>query len=907
MKLMVLDGNSLANRAFYGIKLLSTKDGQYTNAIYGFLTILTKLMEEEAPDALCVTFDRKAPTFRHLAFPEYKANRHGMPEELRQQMPILKNVLSAMNIPMYEMDGWEADDLMGTISRRCEAQNWECVIVTGDKDSLQLITEQTTVKLVTTRMGKTTTKSMTPDTFREQYGFEPKSLIDLKALMGDSSDNYAGVKGIGEKSAMGLIQAYGSIDAIYQRFDEIELKPAQRKRLDEGRDDAKLSYELATIRCDAPMEFRAEENLCRAPQNGKLYELFRRLEFNKLIARFGLTPDAEGEQKQASSAPQEQGADTQMGAEVTAEVQILLPTDAETIETLLAGWKQCPQVQVLTTPDLSAVAVNGLVQAQDGKPLCSGAVVLQSKLDAQTYEHLLQVLFSNEVKKVTHQAKELMNLLLGHGLTTEGFVFDTVLGAYLLNPTAGSYDIAELCQSYCGFSLPPASYLAENAFSPLMSDSELTQTATTMLRYAAGVGALQEQMRPKLEEYGMMELYSTVELPLCSVLAEMERAGVLVDRDALAEFGVSLKEGIDRAQRNVCTLAGVEFNINSPKQLGEVLFDKLQLPTAKKTKRGYSTSAEVLEKLRGYNPIIDEILQYRQLTKLNSTYVDGLTREIAQDGRIHTSFQNTVTATGRLSSTEPNLQNIPVRTELGAEMRKMFIAAPNCVLVDADYSQIELRLLAHMANDAAMIEQFRTGGDIHALTASQVYGVPLEMVTKKMRSSSKAINFGIVYGISAFSLSQDLHISVAEAKDYMERYFQTFSGVQRYLREIVDQAKENGYAVTLQGRRRWLPELRSTNFNLRSFGERVAMNMPIQGTAADVIKLAMVRVQARLKAEGLRGRLVLQVHDELIVECPAEEAQQVALLVEEEMERVASLSVPLLAEAQIGRSWSDAH
>ncbi|MCQ2441589.1 MAG: DNA polymerase I [Oscillospiraceae bacterium] len=898
MKLMVLDGNSIANRAFYGIKLLSTRDGQFTNAVYGFLTILNRLLEEEQPEALCVTFDRKAPTFRHLAFADYKANRHGMPEELRQQMPVLKEILSAMRIPCYEMDGWEADDLIGTISRRCEAEGWDCAIVTGDKDSLQLVTEHTTVKLVTTRMGKTTTESVTPDVFFEKYGFEPKKLIDLKALMGDSSDNYPGVKGIGEKSALSLIQNYGSVAEIYAHFDEIPLKPAQRKRLDEGREEAKLSYDLATIRCDAPLDFAPGDNLRKEPENGRLYELFRRLEFHKLIEKYGLTPEMTTTTPVSASveptAPEEQQA-------VNCEIRV--PESAEALEPLLNGWKASPWVTVNVLPDFSAVAIDNLVL--DG--VCIGVVLYRDKLGDALYQKALEALFSDQVKKVAHRVKELMNALLGEGYSTDGFLFDTALGAYLLNPTAGSYELNELFQTYCGGQLPSPKYLEENAFSPLASEADKALSEAALLSWSTACGAVYEQMLPKLEELGMMELYNTVELPLCSVLAEMERAGVLVDKDALERFGTTLSQGIDKTQREVFQSAGVEFNINSTKQLGEVLFEKLNLPSGKKTKRGYSTSAEVLEKLRGYHPVVEGVLEYRQLTKLKSTYVDGLTREIAEDGRIHTNFQNTVTATGRLSSTEPNLQNIPVRTQLGAEMRKMFIAGSGNVLVDADYSQIELRLLAHIANDANMIANYQQGGDIHAATAASIYGVPLELVSKQMRSSAKAINFGIVYGMSAYSLSEDLHISVGEAKDYMNRYFSNFSGVLKYQKDIVAEAKENGYVSTLQGRRRWLPELKSSNYPLRQFGERVALNMPIQGTAADIMKLAMIRVQNRLKAEQLTGRLVLQVHDELIVECPEAEAEQVAKLVQEEMENALALRVPLVAEAQIGQSWSDAH
>ncbi|MCD8334538.1 MAG: DNA polymerase I [Clostridiales bacterium] len=886
MKLMVLDGNSLANRAFYGIKLLSTRDGQYTNAIYGFLTILGKLTDEDAPDALCVTFDRKAPTFRHKAYAQYKANRHGMPDELAAQMPVLKEVLAAMNIPCYELDGWEADDLIGTISRTCEGQGWDCAVVTGDKDALQLVTDHTTVKLVTTRMGRTETRDITPEVFSEEYGFPPKQLIDLKALMGDSSDNYPGVKGIGEKTAKSLIQNYGGIEDIYAKFDEIPLKPAQRRHLDEGREDAKLSYDLATIRCDAPIDFAPEDAKRRPYDNDTLYNLFMELEFSKLTRRFGLTPP------EAPAQAEEEKAEAQVES-----VNVL--TEAQFAE-VLPKWQTADYVVVLPRADLDEITVSW-----DESAACSWLCDIRRSRYEGDYSALLRALFSGEVKKVAHRVKELFGQLLAQGLPTEGFVFDTALGAYLLEPTANSYDLPRLAMTYFKRDMEAGAAGKEPEEYQALPDDLKAQTA--WYEENALIGALYEAERKQLEEYGLMSVLTDIELPLCPVLAEMEQAGFLVDRQALEEFGVMLAKGIEESQRQVYRYAGVEFNINSTKQLGEVLFEKLELPASKKTRRGYSTSAEVLEKLRGYHPIIDQILEYRQLAKLKSTYVDGLTKVIAEDGRIHTSFQNTVTATGRLSSAEPNLQNIPVRTELGAEMRKMFIAGPGNVLVDADYSQIELRLLAHIAGDETMIEGFRSGVDIHTATAAQVFGVPVEMVSKQMRSSAKAVNFGIVYGMSAFSLAEDLHVSRAEAKAYMDKYFATYSGVHAYQKQVVEQAKADGYASTLLGRRRWLPELKSTNFNLRSFGERVAMNMPIQGTAADIIKLAMIRVQNRLKAEGLTGRLVLQVHDELIVECPEAEAEQVAQLVEEEMEQVVSLRVPLVAEAHVGRSWMDAH
>ena len=887
MKLMVLDGNSIVNRAFYGVKLLSTRDGLYTNAIFGFLNILQKLVDEEQPEALCVTFDLKAPTFRHKAYEGYKATRHGMPEELAMQMPVLKEVLAAMNIPRYELEGWEADDLLGTISRKCEAAGWDCAIVTGDKDSLQLITDHTKVKLVSTRMGQTTTKDMTPETFREVYGFDPIHMIDLKSLMGDSSDNIPGVKGIGEKTAMALVQKYSSMENLYANFETAELKPAQRKKLDEGREMAKLSYDLATIRCDAPITFQPEDALRRPVDNDALYSLFLKLEFSKLIDRFHLTP------------PEQNGIPTP-AEEKQCRVDIVDVLSEGQMEALWPRWEEAEHVVVLPLPSLDGVTVS-LEESGEQSWLYD---VRQSRYEGD-YNAFLARLFSGKVKKAAHGVKGLCEKLVAEGLPTQGFVFDTELAAYLLDPTAGSYELDKLCLRYFKQEREAnAAYKAEDAFTALSDD---LKAQTEWYEDTSWIDALYDVMKPQLEELGMLELLEQVELPLCPVLAEMEQAGFLVDRKALADFGRMLSENIDKAQQEIFTLAGREFNINSTQQLGTVLFEDLQLPTFKKTKRGYSTNADVLEKLKPYHPIIQQILDYRQLTKLKSTYVDGLTKVIGPDGRIHTSFQNTVTATGRLSSIEPNLQNIPVRTPLGAEMRKMFMAGPGNVLVDADYSQIELRLLAHIANDQAMLEGFRTGADIHTATAAQVFGVPEEEVTKQMRSSAKAVNFGIVYGISAFSLAQDIGVAQWQAKEYMDRYFEKYAGIRNYQKNIVAQAKEQGYVSTEMGRRRWLPELKSSNFNMRSFGERVALNMPIQGTAADIIKLAMVRVQNRLKAEGFAGRLVLQVHDELIVECPEAEAQAIAKLLEEEMEQVVALDVPLLAEAKIGKCWADAH
>ena len=880
MKLMVIDGNSLINRAFYGIRMLTTKDGQPTNAVYGFVNILLKLLDEEKPDALCVTFDRKAPTFRHLAYEGYKAQRKGMPDELAAQLPVLKDVLAAMNIPRYELDGWEADDLIGTIAARDTAAGWETVIVTGDKDSLQLVTDSTRVKLVSTRMGQTTTKEMTPETFQETYGFAPIHIVDLKALMGDTSDNIPGVKGIGEKTAMDLIQRYQSVEAIYADVEGVEAKPAVKKKLTEGEEQARMSYDLATIRCDAPIDFSPEDARRREPDGPALYELFLTLEFNKLIDKMGLSggPAAGRADKPAAGAVRQERV-----------------TDRVRMAELVEQWRREPWVAVLALPSLDVVAV-----AWDGG--ARAALCAADRLEG--YNELLRALFSGEIQKVSHNVKDLMHLLLDEGLSTDGFCFDTALAAYLLSPTDGSYELEKLGITYFNQEFPKAKeYLAPDAFGPL---ADPAGPAEAMCAHAALAAALYRALAPKLEELDMHELYYGLELPLCPVLAEMERAGMLVDRRALADFGILLDRRIQADEALIYELAGEEFNINSTQQFGRILFDKLGLPPVKKTKTGYSTNADVLEKLRDKHPIVEAVLDYRQLAKLKSTYVDGLTKVIAADGRIHTSFQNTVTATGRLSSTEPNLQNIPVRTELGAELRKMFVAPAGRVLVDADYSQIELRLLAHIAGDEHMIAAFRAGEDIHTVTASQVFGVPPEQVTHEMRRRAKAVNFGIVYGISDFSLSQDIGVTRAEAKAYMEKYFEKYSGVHAYMTQVVERAKADGYVSTLMGRRRWLPELKSSNFNLRSFGERVALNMPIQGTAADLIKKAMLHVDGRLRREGLEARLVLQVHDELIVECPEGEAEQVQRLLAEEMEHVAELAVPLTAEAHAGKSWAEA-
>ena len=850
MKLMILDGNSIINRAFYGIRMLNAPDGTPTNAVYGFLSTFRRVFDLAQPQAVCVAFDVHAPTFRHEQYALYKAQRKPMPEELAVQMPLLKQTLDYMGVRRLELAGWEADDLLGTVARRCEAAGWTCNVVTGDKDSLQLITDSTHVFNVKTRMGQTDTIEYTPERFREEYGFDPIRMIDLKALMGDSSDNIPGVPGIGEKTAKDLLVRFGTVADIYRDLDALDIKPGVRKKLTEGRESAQLSFDLATIRTDAPIDFALESAVWDHDYQPELYDWFRRLNFTSLSEKWGLQP-ADGAGAPSSALPAVDVAD---GAALRALEQA-----------------------VTAAPYVAVLAPDGL----DTLTLCDGKAcyALSWAQLGDDYNAFLRLLFSARVRKAGHNIKDLMRALLAEGLPTDGFVFDTALAAYLLDATAGSYDLPRLAQTYLGEELPDVQ----------------------------SVWALQPVLHEKMDAQAMLPLYTDIELPLCPVLARMEQAGFLVDRKALYDFGERLTSSIEQLQQSIWALAGEPFNIQSPKQLGSVLFERLMLPAGKKTKTGWSTNAAVLDKLRGKHPIIEQILDYRTLTKLKSTYADGLLKEISADGRIHTNFQMTVTATGRLSSTEPNLQNIPVRRELGAQIRKMFVASPGKVLVDADYSQIELRLLAHIANDETMIAAFRSGEDIHAVTASQVFGVPLAEVTPLQRSHAKAVNFGIVYGISAFSLAQDIGVFQSEAKAYMDSYFAKYHGVREYMTRVVEQAKADGYVTTLFGRRRDLPELKSSNFNLRSFGERVALNMPIQGTAADIIKAAMVRVDARMRAEKLQARLLLQVHDELIVECPAEEAETVKGILIEEMEHVVDYRVPLLVDAKIGASWAEAH
>lgn len=879
MRFMILDGNSIINRAFYGVRPLSAPDGTPTNAVFGFINILQRLVDTRHPDALAVAFDLKGPTFRHLMFDGYKAQRKGMPEELAVQLPVLKELLDTMGIRRYECQGYEADDIMGTAGRICEEMGWECDIVTGDKDSFQLITDTSHVIHIKSRMGQTETNDYSPDTFREEYGFDPPFIVDLKALMGDSSDNIPGVPGIGEKTALSMIRSFGSLNGVYENIDSPQIKDGMRKKLIAGEASAKLSYELATIVKDVPVDITPASCVWNGFGGEGLYDLLMRLGFRKFIERWGLLPSAESIQQQS----------------FTGVVVSVMLSDEAAVDAALPVLREngcC----VWAEPSLELIAF----QADHGEETIG--YVLDRDNYRGSYTEALKRLFAADIQKCGHHIKDIQRALLTYDIQPLGWRFDTALAAYLLDATASGYDLDMLCTKYCGFELHAHSQEV-GQMSLLSTDVNLI---TNALENAAAIDCLNDIFVQKLSEYGMEQLYYEIELPLCAVLAEMESVGVLIDRQALKAYGEGLTDGIEVLQNEIYAMAGERFNINSPKQLGVILFEKLMLPAGKKTKTGWSTNAEVLDKLRGKHPIIRNILDYRTLTKLKSTYADGLLKVISEDGRIRSSFTMTVTATGRLSSVEPNLQNIPVRKEQGSEIRKMFVAAPGNVLVDADYSQIELRLLAHISEDETMRNAFRNGEDIHTVTASQVFGVPLQEVTASMRSQAKAVNFGIVYGMSAFSLAQDIGVFQNEAQAYINAYFDKYSGVREYMSRVIEDGKEHGYVSTIYGRRRYMPELKVSNFNVRSSGERMARNMPIQGTAADIMKLAMVNVSRRLKQEGLQAKIILQVHDELIVECPEHEADVVCDILRNEMEQVAALSVPLTVDAHVGKNWMEA-
>ena len=852
MKLLVLDGNSIINRAFYGIKLLTTKDGRYTNAIYGFMNIFYKLCDELHPDSVAFAFDLKAPTFRHKMYDEYKAGRKPMPPELAEQMPVLKDLLRALGYKIVTKEGYEADDILGTLAFSCKEGD-ECYIATGDRDSLQLVGDNVKVLLASTKMGRPETNIYDVKRIKDDYGVTPHQLIDIKALMGDSSDNIPGVSGVGQKTAQSLISELGSIQNIYDNIDTIDIRETLRNKLKNDKDSAFMSYKLGEICKSVPIETDYSFYVPDEGDKGEALSILRSLEMYKLIDKIGLNT---------------------------------VTYDAKPENTTVKEYKR---VNSLNAFLLKANKLYFVYSVKDGRfeslAACNGDDICEVNTENDSeVEAFINILEDENTEKYTFNIKPLYAYAFSHGFEIKNVKMDLMLAAYLLNPSAKDYDIEKLAAEYNVY------YEADGGFSAL---SETVYPLTVKL------SAL-------LEERDQTELLSNIELPLAEVLAYMEKIGVKVDKSGIEAFGDMLGERIKGLQSRIYELAGEEFNINSPKQLGEILFVKLAIPTKKKTKSGFSTNAEVLEKLADEYEIVKFILEYRTYTKLKSTYCDGLLKEIAADGRIHSTFNQTETRTGRISSTEPNLQNIPVRTELGREMRKFFIADDGKVLVDADYSQIELRVLSDIADDKAMIDAFNNGDDIHAITASQVFKMPLQMVTPLMRSRAKAVNFGIVYGIGAFSLAKDIGVSRAEADRYIKDYLHHYSGVDRYMNEVVEEAKKNGYVKTLFGRRRYLPELSSSNGMLRAFGERVARNMPIQGTAADIIKIAMIRVYTRLKEENLNARLILQIHDELIVEAPENEKTKAELIVKEEMENACKMKVLLKSDAHSGESWYDA-
>ncbi len=872
-KFMVFDGNSIINRAFYGVPLLSTKEGIYTNAVYGFLNILIKYLESDRPDYLAVAFDVREKTFRHKRYDGYKAQRKGMPEELASQMPLLKEVLAAMNISMLEMPGYEADDIIGTVASKCGDEGIECIITTGDRDSFQLATGTTSIYLTSTRMGKSETKVITPEKIMEDYGVVPQKMIDIKSLMGDSSDNIPGVAGIGEKTAVKLINEYGSLDGVYENIENI--KGAVKTKLESDKEMAYLSYELAEIFTQVPIEFEAENFVVKEFDKEKLAEIFTRLEFTKLLAKFGITADVKPEKK----------------------------LEPVIIEDVSAAKKAVEEITALNEFAYNILTFEGEICAISVSATKHWVFLFQSGLFASLVPEEIKEIFKSGAKKITHNLKEDLLILKRYGIKLNNVIFDTSLASYVANPVKSSYDIGGLL----GFETLEEKFgKGKKAVNPISVPKE--ETAEYAAKLSDGVLTLKKELSEIITQRGQEKLYFEIELPLAYVLADMEDIGFKVDKTALKEFGEMLATTIDIVTKSIYDAAGGEFNINSPKQLGEVLFEKLGLPVIRKTKTGYSTDADVLEKLTGKHEIIENISSYRMLSKLKSTYIDGLLPLInPADGRIHSKFNQTVTATGRISSTEPNLQNIPVRTEIGSQMRKMFVAeSSEYTLLDADYSQIELRILAHISNDKVLTDAFINGEDIHTITASQVFHVDPGEVTPQMRSNAKAVNFGIIYGISDFALAGDLHISKKTAAEYIEGYLDKYPGVRQYMADTVAYAKENGYVSTIFGRRRDIPELKSQKFIERSFGERVALNTPIQGSSADIIKLAMVKVYNALKEGGFKSRLILQVHDELIVETHKDEIKEVSEILKNCMETAADLNVPIPADVGEGANWYEA-
>lgn len=873
-KLLLIDGNSIMNRAFYGIPDMTTNDGRHTNAIYGFLNIILKVIEEEQATHICVAFDLKKKTFRHEMYEAYKGTRKGMPEELHEQMPRIKEILQAMHIRIVEQEGFEADDLIGTLSKKGEREGFAVTILSGDRDLLQLATDTVLVRIPKTKHGKTEVEDYYAKNVVETYGVTPLIFIDMKGLMGDTSDNIPGVPGIGEKTAAKLLAEYGDLDGVYAAVDSMKAS-RMKQNLIENKDLAYLSKTLATIKLDCPIPFEFSEATYHDPFNAEAYTLFEDLELKSFYKRFSV------EKKE----------------ELTFETVLIDEIDG--YNALLAKLQKAKEVSFAwITQDGEALGVAVCMDLEHVYLIRFMMFITE----AMVADNLLALSRDYQVQLACMHVKKLLSFLDFH---EEDAVFDAGLAAYLLQPNQSEYEYDTLAKVYLDVTLPSEKeMLGKEKLGYFSFEDERVQK---WMAYQAIVPyKIKSVLREKLKETGMESLYDEMELPCLYALYEMEKNGIRVDGEALHQYGKKLRTRIEELTAEIHAMAGEEFNINSPKKLGEILFEKLGLKNGKKTKTGYSTSAEVLEKLKNAHPIIPKILEYRQLTKLNSTYAEGLAGYIRADGRIHGKFHQTVTVTGRISSADPNLQNIPTRIPLGREIRKVFIPEEGSVFVDADYSQIELRVLAHMSGDAALIAAYQADEDIHAITASQVFDVPLDQVDSTLRRKAKAVNFGIVYGISSFGLGQDLDISRKEAEGYIEKYFATYGKVKKFLDRTVEDAKKNGYTVTMFGRRRPIPELASSNFMTRSFGERAAMNAPVQGTAADIIKIAMVRVNRRLKEEHLQSKLVLQIHDELIIETKKEEVEIVQKILVQEMMHAADLAVPLLVDANVGDSWYDA-
>lgn len=880
-KIVLIDGHSIINRAFYGVPELTNSQGLHTNGIYGFLNIMFKILEEEQPDYLTVAFDVKAPTFRHEMYDAYKGTRKGMSEELHEQVPVLKDVLHAMGICTMEKPGLEADDILGTIAKNCEAQGMEVSLVSGDRDLLQIASEQICVRIPKTKKGKTEIENYRTQDVMDLYQVTPVEFIDMKALMGDASDNIPGVPGIGEKTASALIQKYHSIENIKEHLEEVTPTRA-RNSLMAHFELAELSKVLATIKTDCELDYSLEQAKLGNLFTPEAYDWIKRLEFKSMLSRFS-TEDI-------------------LAQEVNEQhVKEVFLEKEEQLELFKQSLSSCQQVSFILWHDAADVCEADAVLY--GGVLAGDTIYLAEKPDM--LESMIGILTGSSCKKITVNLKRQLAALYRYGTVKEEEYEDTGIMAYLLNPLKDTYDYDDLARDYLDRMvasrkdiLGKVSIQAARMGSP----EELKQMTQLCCQSVLEAWPVLEE---KLKDSGMQELYRTVELPLIFTLYSMQDFGIRADRKALKEYGDKLAVMVVQLEQEIYELAGEKFNINSPKQLGVILFEKMKLPAAKKTKTGYSTAAEVLEKLRPDYPIVDKVLEYRQIAKLKSTYADGLAVYIKEDGRIHGNFHQTITATGRISSTDPNLQNIPIRMELGREIRKIFIPAEGYAFVDADYSQIELRVLAHMSGDQRLIDAYNQAEDIHAITASQVFHVPLNEVTPQLRRNAKAVNFGIVYGISAFGLSEDLSITRKEAQEYMEQYFKTYPSIQQFLEGLVKDAKEQGVTRTMFGRIRPVPELKSGNFMQRQFGERIAMNAPIQGTAADIIKIAMVRVDQRIKKELKKSRLLLQIHDELLVEAAVEETEQVKAILREEMTNAANLAVALEIDMHTGKSWYD--